>query len=465
MPFEIIAMLLAIVCSLFPIFHMVNAIGIVKEYKHKKRDQNVNKQGISILIPCYNESDILASTIKGIKHSTGHYANSEFIFINDGSKDSTLSELMKQLHLKPYYRRLSGVLKYEVINGVYQSTLYNNVFVIDKVNGGKADALNAGIDFAHHKLVVTLDADTILDKNALHVINSEFQDENLIAAGGLVNILQGEQLESGVLNLKLRYIIRFQILEYLKGFMILKSSLSRLNAMCVISGAFGVFRKEVLLKVGGYRDTVGEDIDITMKLQQYIFNHKGKKMTFLPDAICYTECPSSWKDLFNQRVRWQKAFVDSFLIYFKPMIKSLFKRSISLFFIFDAFLVGTLSSSFTLLFLFYILTIGYSDKTFEILGIYFVLSLLLNLTYTLITIQISKKFGLVIGSKKELIKTIIGELVFFRFVFMLFVMMGTILYFFNKDGWNKVKRSGNDYFENNSDADSLSDIKEKQRAS
>ncbi|WP_100373926.1 glycosyltransferase family 2 protein [Bacillus sp. FJAT-45037] len=438
------------ICTALPLFHVMNALGALREkdqYNFHKDTKNM--KGISVLVPCYNEEVILSSTIQGVRDILKVYPHAEFIFINDGSSDRTLDVLTEELGNKISLKSFAKRLTYQLVLATYKSTRLPNTYIIDKNNGGKADSLNAGIDFASNDIIVTLDADTILEKNSLHVINSAFEDENVIAGGGLVNIIQGGQMSGKGLSLGIKYIVRFQIFEYLKGFMIYKTSLARSNALSVISGAFGIFRKSILLEVGGYRNTVGEDIDITMKFQKYVLDNKGKKILFLPHAICYTECPESWRDLFKQRVRWQKAFVDCLIIYFRVMLRSIFKRSVSFFFIVDAFIVGTLATSFTLVYLVYLLTLGYSEKSFFIIGLYLALSVTLNLISCLAALYIIKRHGMHIanGSRKHLVMTILGELFFFRFVFMFYVMVGSLLYFVNKEGWNKVQRTGNKYLE------------------
>lgn len=124
-------------------------------------------------------------------------------------------------------------------------------------------------------------------------------------------------------------LVRAQALDFMKAFYVNKVSLARFKALAVISGAFGIFTKKALLDVGGYRSTVGEDIDITLKMHKYMAKHKKSKVLLIRDAVCYTELPENWKDLFKQRVRWQKAFVDC-LFHFGPfLLKTLFTKPVS----------------------------------------------------------------------------------------------------------------------------------------
>jgi cellulose synthase/poly-beta-1,6-N-acetylglucosamine synthase-like glycosyltransferase len=436
---------LVLLCTLLPIIHLINANSLLKHKNIYKRIKPKKEKGMSILIPCYNEEGILIETLRGMNKV--EYNDKEIIFINDGSTDETLEILKKALFLKSYDQEMKGDLSYKPVKGIYRSTIYKNIYVIDKLNGGKADSLNVGIDFASKELVITLDADTILKEDSLDIINRAFDDKNVIAGGGMVSILQGGQHKSRNLSFKSKMIVRFQIFEYLKGFYIYKASLAKFNALSIISGAFGVFDREILIKLGGYRHTIGEDIDITMKFQEYKLQNPTSKIIFIPQAVAYTECPENWMDLFKQRVRWQKAFIDCAIKYSPLLIKTIFKRSVSFFFLVDALLVGTLATSFTILYLLFLPL--FSDDFVNILIIYLIFSYSINFLYSVMAFKISNGYGVKIKGKDLLrfFNTVILDLAIFRFINMFFVISGTILYFFNKNDWNKVKRTGRVYYE------------------
>lgn len=429
-------------CTLLPLFHMIHALPWFGQSKRKVKPI-IPESGISILIPCYNENNILETTLKGLLQVD--YQNKEIIFINDGSTDNTLEVLDEFLAIVPVNWESSSMLHHQEVVGFYQSEIYPDIFVIDKVNGGKADALNAGCNFATQELIVTLDADSILDKQALKEVNLAFYHPKVVAAGGMVHILQGRNMHD--LDFKSKSIVRLQIFEYLKGFYIYKASLARLNALAIISGAFGVFRKSILVNdLQGYRETLGEDIDITLRFQKWILKNPGSQMVFIPDAVCYTECPESWKDLFKQRIRWQKAFVDCVLYYWGFLIKTVFNRIVSFFFLFDAFFMGTVATIVTTSVLVILLFVPEVDVIQSITA-YFIGSLVLNFIYNLFTIYISYKEGVRIKGKNiwRLIGTIFIDIFLYRFVTLFFIFYGTIAYVFNSTGWNKVSRSGRNY--------------------
>jgi cellulose synthase/poly-beta-1,6-N-acetylglucosamine synthase-like glycosyltransferase len=352
--------------------------------------------------------------------------------------------LTEELALVPVTREREKRLKYEFVRGFYKSTKYENIYVIDKVNGGKADSLNAGADYAVKELVVTLDADTILKADSLDIVNRSFQNENVIAAGGMVHVLQGGRQ---TMTLKSKMIVRLQILEYIKGLYIYKASLARLNALAIISGAFGIFNREVLFSVGGYRKTIGEDIDITMKFQKYRLEHPSKKILFLPHAVGYTECPENWKDLYKQRVRWQKSFIDCVIIYFPVLMKTVFTSALSFFFLVEAFLTGTVTASISTIYLL-LLPFFYGSGFLDIMLKYIICAATLNIIYNFVAIKISKKYGITYEKNEKwiLIRTLLVDLMMFRYIYMLYVICGSILYFINKDGWNKVQRTGREYY-------------------
>ena len=446
--FHWIVLIMVLISALFIVFHMFNGfLSIKKQLKYKPRNIS-SKQGISILVPCYNEENTITSSIQSIKSILSVYPDVEYIFINDGSTDDTLFKLSEKLQLIEFNGNYNKIIFHQPVISVYESTLYPNVYVLNKVNGGKADSLNAGVNFATNELIVTLDADTLLDKNALPIVNEVFQDQDIIAGGGTVNILQSQEYSDGKIQLrKVKMLIKLQIMDYLKGFMILKASLSRFNALSVVSGAFGVFRKSLLNELGGYRVTIGEDMDITLKLQLYAMENKGKRIVYIPNAIAYTECPSTWKDLFSQRIRWHKAYVDCFFVYFRSLFKRFFKGALPLFFIIDTTLIGVMFTMFSLFYLSYLIIAEFSDRSMYILIIYFVCISIISITNNLLALHLYKKIG---GSLKErnalsIFVTIVADIIIFRFFIAIFMVLGTIFYIINKNKWGTVARTGKVY--------------------
>jgi poly-beta-1,6-N-acetyl-D-glucosamine synthase len=439
-------MIIFIISLIFPIFHIVNSFfSLRKKPYYLKSEIKLSEKPLTILVPCYNEESIIKTTILGIEGL--NYKNYQYILINDGSSDHTFDVMDEMLDLEIHkLKPNNGDLVFSTLKGIYRSKRNPRILVIDKFNGGKADSLNAGITYADNDLIITLDADSILDEKALHVINRAFEDPNLIAAGGTVNVLQGRRNRNGILKptLKVKSIVKFQIAEYFRGFFIYKASLAKVDALSIISGAFGIFKKDILIKVGGYRKTVGEDIDITLKVQQYKSKKNGLKVAYIPEAICYTEVPETWKGLYNQRIRWQKAFMDCTVLYLKEFLFTIFKSRLSFFFMVDALFVGIFCSFFTMIgLLSFLFFLGNSKLVLIYAAITSVISLFYNIVGFVISYYYQNRF-----SYKEflnIVLVIFFDIVFYRFFSLFCTISGTVQYFINKEGWNKVARTGRQY--------------------
>ncbi|MBS4539372.1 glycosyltransferase family 2 protein [Clostridium sp. D2Q-11] len=395
---------------------------------------DVNQQGISMLIPCYNEEPIISHTIKGLMNLD--YDNFEVIFINDGSEDSTFTLLYDLLDLAIIENYALSLLSNEV-KGIYQSNKYPFIYVIDKYNGGKADSLNVGTLCSKKELILTMDADCVLEKNALLSMNKVFDDKDVIASGGVIHIMQMFKLDN-----KLKKIVLMQALDYIKGFYIYKSSLAYNNALSIISGAFGIFKKSIIFEVGGFKTGLGEDIDITLKFQEYGKKH-NKKLVFNKNAICYTECPENLKELSKQRIRWQKGFIDAILNNSSFLFKNIFKSNVCFYMIIDALLSNSFATIVFIINVILILAkIIYNYPLY--LFIYYVNTILFNIFSSIIAIRSAKK-NIPNLKTKILYSMIIFDMIFFQFLRIFFFIIGTVTYYFDNKNWNKVSRTNNSY--------------------
>jgi cellulose synthase/poly-beta-1,6-N-acetylglucosamine synthase-like glycosyltransferase len=203
------------------------------------------------------------------------------------------------------------------IRAIYHSATHANVRVIDKDNGGKADSLNAGINLSIYPLFCCIDADSILQRDSLRrVVQPFLNDHHTVACGGTVRIANGCRVDNGLLThvrLPSNVLALFQIVEYLRAFLFGRLGWSPLNAMLIISGAFGLFHKDSVVTVGGYRsDTIGEDMELVVRLHRH-FRLSGQpyRITYVPDPVCWTEAPEDLRTLQNQRIRWQRGLCDS----------------------------------------------------------------------------------------------------------------------------------------------------------
>ena len=270
---------------------------------------------ISILVPAFNEENTCVESIRSLLEL--QYSKYQILVINDGSSDKTMDKLIDAYDMVKTFTIPSGDLKTESVRGIYYSSRYDNLWLIDKENGGKADALNTGINYAKYNFFCALDADSVLEKDALiRIVRPFLEDGRTVASGGILRIINGSVMKDGALQeirMPSNWLARFQILEYLRAFLSARLGWSVLNSSLIISGAFGLFRRNIVLKAGGYcNDTVGEDMELVVRLHRYCReNEIDYRISFVPDPVAWTECPETFSSLAKQRDRWQRGLVDS----------------------------------------------------------------------------------------------------------------------------------------------------------
>ena len=278
---------------------------------------------ISILAPAYNEEANIVASIESLLQLD--YPEFEIVVINDGSKDGTLQELMRHFSLLPFPQAYWRGIPCNEIRGIYRSTRHANLRVIDKVNGGKSDALNAGINASRYPLFCAVDADSILQRDSLSRIVQPFlEDPRTIVAGGTIRIANGCRIGGGFLSqvgLPKSLLARFQIVEYLRAFLFGRLGWSPLNAVLIVSGAFGLFKKSAVVAAGGYRtNTIGEDMELVVRLHRINrLSRTPYRIVYVPDPICWTEAPETLKVLRSQRTRWQRGLAESLSKHIKLM--------------------------------------------------------------------------------------------------------------------------------------------------
>ncbi|MGN0862073.1 MAG: glycosyltransferase [Stenotrophomonas koreensis] len=270
---------------------------------------------VSIILPAYNERETVVSAVHSLLRT--NYPAYEIIVVNDGSTDDTRQMLIDAFALEPVPEAYRQRLPTEPVRGLYASAKYPRVRLLDKENGGKADALNAAINCARYPLYCATDADCILHPESLsRVIRPFLEDSRVVASGGVVRVLNGCRVRDGMLEevgLPDRLLPGFQLIEYLRAFLFGRMGWSQLNALLIISGAFGVFYKERVMAIGGYRrDTIGEDMDLVVRLHRNLRKEgRDYRIVFVPDPVCWTEVPTDLRSLRNQRVRWQCGLAES----------------------------------------------------------------------------------------------------------------------------------------------------------
>ncbi len=264
--------------------------------------------GISMLVPAYNEE---AGIVEGVRSLVDiRYPRFEVIVVNDGSTDATLARLREEFDLVPAHRTLRGKLATKPVRGVYRSRRRRDFYVIDKQNGGKSDALNAGVDAAHYPYVCALDADGVIEGDALLRVAKPILDDphHVVATGGTVRIANGCRIDHGrVVNQRLpkKRLVVLQVIEYFRIFLVGRVSGSALKSLLIISGAFGLFRRSLIEEVGGYStETVGEDMELVLRLHRHLRHCDGAhRIEFVPEPVCWTEAPEDLRSLARQRRR------------------------------------------------------------------------------------------------------------------------------------------------------------------
>lgn len=272
---------------------------------------------VSILVPCYNEESTIVDNVKALMNL--EYREYEIVIINDGSSDDSLRVLRENFDFKmtdmPYRKQIDT----ERVKSIYISTVYDNLILVNKSNGGKADALNAGINICKYPLFTAIDADSIIERNSLiKVIRPFIEDPSVIASGGIVRAINDSKVDSGFLeevNLPKSSLARFQVVEYLRAFLFGRISWSSINSLLIVSGAFGVFQKKVVIDAGGYtKSTIGEDMELIVKMHRAMREKKKEyRIVFVPDPVCWTQVPEDLKTLKGQRIRWHKGLIDTML--------------------------------------------------------------------------------------------------------------------------------------------------------
>lgn len=272
---------------------------------------------VSLIVPAYNEEATIVASIRSLLAL--QYPDFEVIVVNDGSKDDTVARLIDHFDLKPMERAYQPAIPCTPIRQMYGSHECRNLVIVDKENGGKADALNAGINIARTPLVCAIDADSILEPDSLIRATKPFVKggRTVVAVGGTVRVVNGCTLKGGrvtEVGLSLNLVALFQTVEYLRAFLLARLAWSRIGALTLISGAFGIFRRNIVLEVGGYsRGTVGEDLELIIKVHRHL-QLAGRRYTieYIPEPVCWTEVPSSLRVLASQRSRWQRGALETF---------------------------------------------------------------------------------------------------------------------------------------------------------
>lgn len=330
------------------------SIGETNRYMHKNKitdyrllASSPHAPSVSILAPAYNEGATIIENVRSLLSL--YYSNMEVIIINDGSKDDCLQKLIDGYELEKIEYHIQYTIATKEVRGIYKSrnAAYKRLVVVDKVNGGKADALNVGINISANDYIVCIDVDCILEQDAILKMIKPFleeTDKRIIATGGVVRIANSCEVQDGRLvkvHLPENYWARMQSLEYIRAFILGRMAWARLNGLLLISGAFGAFDKRIAILAGGYdHKTVGEDMELVVRMRRYMEEAKQPyRVAYIPDPLCWTEAPTSTKILGRQRNRWTRGTIETLkfhkVMFFNPRYRLIGMLSYPYWFFFE----------------------------------------------------------------------------------------------------------------------------------
>jgi hypothetical protein len=376
------------------------------------------------------------------------------IIVNDGSTDNTFEKIREAYDLVRVNYYFDYRIPCERIRGVYKSKdpSYNRLTVLDKNNGGKADALNAGINISRSNLIVTIDADSIIEADSILKLVKPFleeKDNKVIGTGGVIRIVNSCDIERGhiqAINLPEQFLPRLQVLDYTRAFLLGRMAWSHLDGLMLISGAMGMFDRETVIRAGGYSTkTVGEDMELVLRMRRFMAEHDSKyEVTYIPDPLCWTEVPSDLKSMRKQRTRWTRGLVESLWTHRKMFFNRHYGR------------LGLLGYPYWLLFEWASPLIAFSGMIYTI---YLAITGSLNLPFFLLLFLFVYTFAVSLTTwailfeeitfhkyrRKRDVLRLIGTAMlepFFYPVHTYFAVRGNFEAMRGKKGWGKAERSG-----------------------
>lgn len=420
---------------------------------NKVLDSNLSPT-ISIIAPAYNEENTIIDNIKSIL--SVHYQNFEVIIVNDGSKDKTLAKIIQEFQLVPYNYAYRTEIKTQTIRKIYKSNLpeYEKLIIVDKENGGKADALNAGINVASSKYITSIDVDCILEEDALVKMIKPFLQTNkkVIATGGVIRIANSCEVTNGKItkvNVPKSLLARVQVVEYLRAFLLGRMAWSRMDGLLLISGAFGMFDREIVIKCGAYStQTVGEDMELLVRMRRYMVdNNLEYEVQFIPDPLCWTEVPEDLNILIRQRNRWTRGTIETLLMHKKmflnPKYKTLGLLSYPYWFTFE--FLAPLIEFFGFIFLLLMTIFGIVDWEFFIALFFMIYSF--AFMFNMFSLYIEEKTFAQYKKFHQLYKLAFAALLepfIFHPIVVYAAVKGNLNYLSGSKSWGEMSRKGFD---------------------
>ncbi|MHA6727381.1 sulfatase-like hydrolase/transferase [Chryseobacterium sp. A301] len=407
----------------------------------------------SLVAPAYNEGMTIVENVRSLLSL--YYSNLEIIIVNDGSKDDSIEKLIAAYQLKEVRFFVDTQIETQPIKAVYKSTnaAFSKLIVVDKENGGKADALNVGINLSSGDYLVCIDVDCILEQDALLKLAKPFlqaTSKRVIACGGVIRLVNNCKIVDGkVVEVRMptSWLARNQVLEYIRAFVLGRMAWSRASGLILISGAFGAFERQIVVACGGYDPkTVGEDMELVVRMRKYMEEKKEPyEVITIPDPLCWTEAPETKEILARQRNRWMRGTMETLWKHRGLMFNLKYRK------------LGTISLPYWLTFEFLgplVEFTGYLVFTlFLILGlinwfIFFILLALvtaLGILFSVFAILVDLLSEQVYTKRKDLTRlfvTALVEPIYFHPIVVKAGVQGFVDYFKKRHQWGEMKRQG-----------------------
>lgn len=312
--------------NIFYIFMLISCFFAILPRYRKIQSQRVelllSAEGLpslSIIVPAYNEKTNIIFCLQTLLNLG--YRNKTIICVNDGSTDETLDIIKTTFKLTHVHLPYQSVIPTEMVKGYYHSLTNRNLVVIDKVNGGKPDALNAALNATTSDYLLAIDADSLIDGTELNrLLRYTFTLPEIEGFGGSVRVGNGCTVEMwGITKVELpkTFLGKIQAVEYLRAFYFGRMGYEYVGGPLIISGAFSLYSTSIVKDAGGYyRNTFAEDMEMVARYKKYRYlTKKNPKTGFIPEPICWTEVPETWKILGRQRTRWQIGILQVIWLY------------------------------------------------------------------------------------------------------------------------------------------------------
>jgi len=319
-----IAWVLLVYLALVNTFYLVLlGAACIELQRHKRRIWHEQRERVlgspvaprlSILAPAYNEEATVAQSVRALLNLS--YPGLEVVLVNDGSSDATLDVLRREFDLAPIHPIFRRQVDHQVVRALYRSRQKPGLVVVDKLNGGKADALNAGLNVAGGELICAMDADTLIEPDGLlRMVRPFLYRNDVVAVGGTIRVANNCDVAAGRVvtpRVPTRPLAGIQVVEYLRAFLFGRCGWNRLGGNLIVSGAFGLFRRDAMIGAGGYNhDTVGEDMELVVRLRRRGYEcNAPRRVEFIPDPVAWTEVPDTLRVLGRQRDRWHRGLAD-----------------------------------------------------------------------------------------------------------------------------------------------------------